>query len=380
MNNQVGTFDLVSIIVGFSILQCILIALIILVRGKFQLSSSRWLVALLFVISSSLTPLFFGHTGLIERFDFLLFVPLDLSLFIFPLLYFYISTFLIIRGGTQYEIGYYLVIPLIFGTYDFLVWIQTLTVLGPVKQQVAIDWYYFKVQPCHKIFLLFSAIFYSWKIFGSIRSRESIGKLRQRKRFVQWSMVLMVLFLTGALLDLFAQLVGAYYGYWKGSPLDQWLGVSFSLLVKIYYSALSYVLALVGYAHFLEVKSTTHSVPSHQVEPLLSRVQLVMERDRLYLDPDLSLHLLAHTINTTPAVLSSLFNHEMKISYNDFVNKYRIREVKKMIEAGDTKKFTLLALAQTSGFKSKTTFYRAFQKFEGQSPRSYLQEAEFQET
>ena len=63
------------------------------------------------------------------------------------------------------------------------------------------------------------------------------------------------------------------------------------------------------------------------------------------------------------------------MNFNDFVNKYRVEEVKKAFDNGDHKKSTLLGIAFDCGFNSKATFNRAFKKNTGLSPKDYLEKA-----
>ena len=53
------------------------------------------------------------------------------------------------------------------------------------------------------------------------------------------------------------------------------------------------------------------------------------------------------------------------------MNGYRIEEVKRRLQAGDTQRLTLLGIAYESGFNSKTTFNRVFKETTGMSPKAY---------
>ena len=112
---------------------------------------------------------------------------------------------------------------------------------------------------------------------------------------------------------------------------------------------------------------------SYDVQGLLSDITSLMEKEKLYLDTNFALPKMANELNTTVASVSAALNNELNISFSDFVNRYRVEEVKSKLEAGALDKYTLAAVAEEAGFKSKATFYRAFQKFTGQSPTSYLE-------
>ena len=48
-----------------------------------------------------------------------------------------------------------------------------------------------------------------------------------------------------------------------------------------------------------------------------------------------------------------------------------LNRFKQLLESPKASQFTLLGLAIKSGFSSKSTFYTAFKKLEGMSPKQY---------
>ena len=96
-----------------------------------------------------------------------------------------------------------------------------------------------------------------------------------------------------------------------------------------------------------------------------------VEDSKIYLDPDLKLLGLAAAIDCSPHDVSQVINQNLNQSYYEFINRYRIEEVKKRMSDPAYKKYTLLAIAQECGFNSKTSFYRAFKKLTGLTPIQY---------
>lgn len=103
----------------------------------------------------------------------------------------------------------------------------------------------------------------------------------------------------------------------------------------------------------------------------LDRIRRAMEVDKLYLNPTLTLTELAGHVGLNPKVVSGVINAGMKQSFNDFVNAYRVAEVKQRLQTNDLTRFTLLGIALESGFNSKTTFNRIFKEHTGQSPSAF---------
>ena len=87
-----------------------------------------------------------------------------------------------------------------------------------------------------------------------------------------------------------------------------------------------------------------------------------------YQDAELSLSLLAERLEIHPHELSRIINVALKKNFNDFINEYRIREVTRKMQDPAYDRLTLLGIAFESGFNSKSTFNRTFRQMTGKSP------------
>jgi AraC-like DNA-binding protein len=116
-------------------------------------------------------------------------------------------------------------------------------------------------------------------------------------------------------------------------------------------------------------------------EPIMDEAELLLWKDKLnnyfvderpYLNPDLRLAELANHFQVNISTLSTIINQCFDKNFNDLVNEYRVNAFCKNIEAGQLSQFTLLSIAYDAGFNSKTTFNRAFKKQLGMSPSDYV--------
>ncbi len=105
---------------------------------------------------------------------------------------------------------------------------------------------------------------------------------------------------------------------------------------------------------------------------LASKIIFLMENERLFLQPELSLNELAQHLHTNSVQLSATINQMFNKNFNDYINGLRIEEFIKKYEEDVNRRYTLLSLAFDSGFNSKATFNRAFKKIKGSSPIEYL--------
>ncbi len=104
---------------------------------------------------------------------------------------------------------------------------------------------------------------------------------------------------------------------------------------------------------------------------LKPKIENIMQENKLFLEPELSLSELATKLKTNSSVLSAAINSNFGKNFNDFVNEYRVEEFKKQIKLPENRNYTLLAVAFDCGFNSKATFNRAFKKFTGQAPSRF---------
>ena len=96
-----------------------------------------------------------------------------------------------------------------------------------------------------------------------------------------------------------------------------------------------------------------------------------MEKEKLFLDEDLSLPQMAQLLKIHPNYLSQVINERCKKNFNEFVNHYRIEEFKHMVALEENRKMTFLALAYDCGFNSKASFNNSFKKFTGTTPSAF---------
>lgn len=96
-----------------------------------------------------------------------------------------------------------------------------------------------------------------------------------------------------------------------------------------------------------------------------------MESHKPYLDPELTLVSLAYQLGVSRNRLSEVINTAIGDNFYHFVNQYRIEEVKKLIGQEDSKKYTIISLANDAGFRSKSSFNAIFKKMTGLTPSEY---------
>lgn len=104
----------------------------------------------------------------------------------------------------------------------------------------------------------------------------------------------------------------------------------------------------------------------------INTVKNLMEKEKVYLNPELNLSDMAQQASMSRGQLSEVINSGFNQNFNDFVNMYRVKAFKNMIKENRHKQLSLLGIAQECGFNSKATFNRVFKKLTNASPSEYL--------
>ncbi len=101
-------------------------------------------------------------------------------------------------------------------------------------------------------------------------------------------------------------------------------------------------------------------------------LETLMQQQKPYTDPELSLSKLAQSMEVPSRYLSAVLNNAVGKSFYEFVNQYRVEEVKKLLRDPANSNLTIEAIANQAGFKSKSTFNAAFKKQVHMTPRQFL--------
>lgn len=116
-----------------------------------------------------------------------------------------------------------------------------------------------------------------------------------------------------------------------------------------------------------------HSSLSHDDAKLINdRLLCYMQEHKPYLENHLNLRSLAKELDVNANYLSQVINEKHGKNFFEFINSYRVNELKQMMNDPSNRQFTLLSMAFDCGFNSKTTFNTAFKRITGLTPSQYL--------
>lgn len=118
---------------------------------------------------------------------------------------------------------------------------------------------------------------------------------------------------------------------------------------------------------FFEKEDTDIIIQSHP-DKFADKLKICFEQDKIYLNPQLNIVDVSRKIGTNRTYLSVYLNNELKTNFYLYVNGFRLQEARKKLIETDTKIYNI---AEDCGFKSFSTFVRAFKAQEGCTPTEY---------
>ena len=119
-------------------------------------------------------------------------------------------------------------------------------------------------------------------------------------------------------------------------------------------------------------RPTMNVVKLKQQQQLLARIQEVMDSNPEIFTPDFTLERLATLLGSRYKYVSQVINEHYQQNFNTFLNSYRIKEAcKRMGDVKNYGNYTIEAISESVGFKSRSTFVSSFKRITGLTPSQY---------
>lgn len=164
-------------------------------------------------------------------------------------------------------------------------------------------------------------------------------------------------------------------------PEQKWIMlVYYALLIIIYVRTTAYALvqeeftldAEVGDDNTISHNTSDVSTPNETDKmPLWApKLERLMTEEHVYRQEDLTLADLAAKLNINRSYLSRHINNDLRTTFYDYINTYRLEESEKLLKEG---KMTISEIATHCGFRDRAAFYRIFRKKHGVAPMRYIE-------
>lgn len=110
-------------------------------------------------------------------------------------------------------------------------------------------------------------------------------------------------------------------------------------------------------------------IPEAEATTHLTALADLMDRERLHLDPGLTLPRVARRLGLPQTRLSQVLNDNNQTSFKQYLTRLRVVEARNLLLQVPSK--PLEVVASEAGFQSMSTFHSAFKKLEGVTPAAF---------
>lgn len=125
----------------------------------------------------------------------------------------------------------------------------------------------------------------------------------------------------------------------------------------------------------VNLKYSRSGLKARDIEKIKKEILAHMERERPYLNRELSINDISDNLKISRHFLTEVINNHMGKNFYMLINEYRIEEVKRRLSDPRYRNLTILAIAYDSGFNSKSAFNGIFKEMTGKTPSQYMKES-----
>ncbi|WP_299625972.1 helix-turn-helix domain-containing protein [uncultured Tenacibaculum sp.] len=134
-----------------------------------------------------------------------------------------------------------------------------------------------------------------------------------------------------------------------------------------------YYVAIVGFKNAEIILPQKNNKRESDIDiSIVEKLNSAIITDKVFLDPKLTLKLLAKKLDVNDTVLSSTINAHFQKNFRSLINQARVEEVKKRLLNGELDNLSLLGIAKECGFNSEASFYRIFKSETQITPKKFI--------
>jgi len=374
------------VLLGFSAMQGFYLAALLLLQKKGNARANRWLVLILTLVAYYLSVETLIISGLFKFLPHIAGTHWVFWYLLGPLLYIYVRLHL----DRSFTFTAWHVLHLIPAAYFSFQMIPFFQLDGAVKVSILerppigngeIPWQYLLLAAQLLGYLLFAL-----KAANSRKQQASEAHNSAALSTLRWSQLLIAAFTGYIVFDTVAGVV-LHVLELNTQPLAHTTTMVMSIFV--------HVVAIVSVRFPDRIFSDEEPITAVQedIKPLikyrnsalshqeigfyLGELNRLMKQEKPFLNSELKLSDLADLVSLTPHNLSQVLNQGLGVSFYDYINDYRIKDVQQRLLDPRYDDLTIFGIALESGFRSKTSFNRMFKRSTGLTPSTYIKNEKF---
>jgi len=367
-------FNLWSILLIAFLLQCVILLVSLIIRPSANQNASQLLILLLVIIFCVLFSNFSEAAYLYHKWHGITNLDRGMVLLLGPVLYLY--TLSVIKAGFKFKYVHLLhFIPYFVALV--VIWrqenpvddrISVLTIDSLMEGKIRMDW---------KTSVWFLTYFVHLTVYFLLIRRFMLRSVKNPAEQFRFSIEQRLRWLKK--LTIAYSLVALVF-----------LGIVVYTSITVFYTAYGnfiYAMALGGLIYTIAFQALSDSYSLNPVfdkryksikikqqteEELLNRILYFFEQEKIFMNPDLRIDMLAQKTEAKPNIVSKVINKRLGKSFSEAVNYYRIEEVKKRMDDPKFDHHSIFGIAMEVGFTSKSAFNETFKKLNGITPSQYV--------
>ena len=118
-------------------------------------------------------------------------------------------------------------------------------------------------------------------------------------------------------------------------------------------------------------KNELNRLDKRNLEELSVDIRSLFEEQKVHLDFEITILKVAKLLRVQPYLISKVINNEFEQTFPEFVNEYRIKEVKEKLGDPSKSHLSIESIAYESGFVTSSAFYSTFKRATGKTPGQF---------
>ncbi len=353
-----------------------LITALLLLTSKDKLLSKRILGVTVLVFCVAICRPLLHSTGLWNTLTFR-YLPVGMELLLPPLVYLYVLALTERNFKLQWSHAWHFALGILYAVYDISLYVVTRQYdTFAEKHALANAWYFNQLNAAEDYMIVILTLVY---LFLGIKKMTAFVQWLQQfkgyqtfpiygwlKAIIKWSALLGAVLMTNEMLDTLNLTTEIKQERWR--------------FFNLFLAFMTYYLGFMGYRQDglkvheaqTQLSSRANKLSTGNNPQVKRKLLALLDDDAIYLEPALTIKQLAADLGITVEALSLIINQRFDMSFRDLLNSYRVNHFKKLVADHAGALPSVLSLALDSGFNSQASFYRAFKKFEGQSPKAFI--------
>lgn len=314
--------------------------------------------------------------GLWDNLSFRYF-PVGMELLLPPLVYLYVCSLTEDDFSLKWRQLIFFIPGLFYAVYDISLYLWVIQLDSfEAKREVANLLYFNQLNEIEDFLIVIVTMVFVYLGFRRIaaylnwlkqfKEHQSMPIYKWLKSIIKWSALLGLVLMFNELMDTFSLAMDIQNLRWR--------------FFNLFLAFVTYYLGFMGYrqdglkVHESKIllKNKSRRLLASDNEEIETQLLIKLDRECIYLEPELTLKKLATDLSISSENISAFINQKYEISFRDLINQYRVKHFKSLVGKQSNKAESILTMALDSGFNSQASFYRAFKKFEGMSPKEYI--------